>query len=158
MTKQGAVLRQMWRERYVSLLKVIFEEHESAEILIMPDEAMQIMEEILGTMIGTESDDKPSGLRFDFAAFRREAHHYAVDQFYKTYYGGRKGSPPLSINYMSHVLQLRKQGLNNSQIAKKLGKNKDAIRKQVQAAHRLLDKKVRNIRELSNRKVPPRTN
>src|SRR5262249_1814095 len=86
-------LREMRRKRYTHLLDSIFEECASEGITVGPDKAMDWMEGCLEKLV---SDGKQSSLdetmpapvsslRFDFAAYRRDAHHYAVDQFYKTF-------------------------------------------------------------------------
>jgi hypothetical protein len=87
-------LREMWRKRYTHFLNSIFEECASNEITVGPDEAMDWMEECLvGDGKQSNLDETMpapvSSLRFDFAAYRRDAHHYAVDQFYKTYFPTR---------------------------------------------------------------------
>jgi hypothetical protein len=157
--KQGTALRQLWRKRYTSMLDMIFQEYESASILINPDEAMELMEKLLPSVVGKElQPNKPKSLRFDVAAYRREAHHYAVGRFYKTFYGSRRGAPPLSLEYLDHVLKLQAQGLNHAQIAKRLGQTKDTIRKQLKQAVRLWNERANKIRELSiqaaNRRSP----
>lgn len=95
--------------------------------------------------------------RLDTAALRRDAHHYAVDLFYRSYYP-RRGAPPLSLGYLDSLLNLKAQGLNNQQIAKKLGakteeevkKGADRIRKELDAVKERHAKMVNEIRKLAS--------
>lgn len=89
-----------------------------------------------------------STLRFDFDAYRREAHHYAVDQFYKTYFPRRRGAPPLPDYYLDRILRLRRKGLNYVAIAEKLCQPKDKVRKQVEAAEKRRQEAVERIERI----------
>jgi hypothetical protein len=44
-------LRHMWRQRYTQVLDLIFEELASQEIQIEPDDAMDLMEDLLREMV-----------------------------------------------------------------------------------------------------------
>jgi len=147
-------LRRMWRKRYTSLLDMVFKEYKSVGLFVTPDEAMDVMEELLPALVSEDKGSEPEGgghvFRFDFAAFRSDAHHYAVDLFYKTYYGLRgKGRPPLPREHLDQLLGLRRQGLSYRQIGKKLGQTQDATRKQVKVLERLWEEKRRELYKLA---------
>jgi hypothetical protein len=135
-------LRATWRRHYRHLLDLIFEEYASDQITATPDEAMDLMDELterlFKTILQSEQGRGASGsdsiLRFDYDAYRREAHHYAVDRFYKTYFRRKRGAPPLPTAYLDQILQLRFKGRNYVSIAEKLDQPKDKMRKQVKAA------------------------
>jgi hypothetical protein len=118
-------LRALWRKRYTELLDSIFKESASNEITIGPDDALDLMEECLRRLAfdGKQSnlDETKSGsrsnLRFDFAAYRREAHHYAVKRFYKTYFPRKRGAPQLPESHIDRILGLRFKRLNYVAIA-----------------------------------------
>jgi hypothetical protein len=134
----------MWRKRYKHLLDSIFEECASHEITVGPDEAMDWMEELLERLVSDSRQDKPeedaSGpvavLRFNFAAYRREAHHYAVDRFYKTYFPRKRGGEPLSISYLDRILELSRKGMNPARIAALMKQRQNTIAKQLAVAEK----------------------
>jgi hypothetical protein len=149
-------LRQMWRKRYRYILDSIFEEFASNKTTIRPDEAMELMKACLEKMAndGKRSDDATSGpayFQFDFVAYRREAHHYAVDRFYKTYYPRKRGAPPLPDTYLDRILRLRLKGPNYISIAEKLGQPQEKMRKQVEAAEKRWQEAVARIEQLKLR-------
>ena len=159
--KDSATLRQIWRKWYKPTLDDLFKECESLGILLTPYIAIEQMELLLEDVSrhfeeecqsDAKKDPTPSRhyFRFDQVAFRREAHHYAVDLFYKTYYP-RSGAPQLSIEYLNDVLELKRKGLNDPQIAERLGQSTDTIRKQVQIAEKRYREIVSSIRELGER-------
>ena len=137
-------LRATWRRHYKRLLDLIFEECASQNITATPDDAMNLMgeltESLFKAILQSKQDGDASGadsvLRFDYDAYCREAHHYAVDRFYKTYFPRKRGAPPLPKAYLDQILQLRFKGRNYVSIAEKLGQPKDKMRKQVKAAER----------------------
>src|SRR5579863_6157906 len=143
---KGAALRKVWRKHYKAALDAIFEECQSCNIVLSPDQSMEWMEELLESIVGfgeeEEADNRKLAFRFNAVAFRCEAHHYAVDLYYKTYGGLTRGAAPLSLEYLDRVLTLHKQGRNVPQIANQLGQKQDAIRKQIEAAQRIWDKKL----------------
>jgi len=152
-------LREMWRKRYTHLLNSIFEECASNGITVGPDEAMDWMEGCLKKLV---SDGKQSSLdetmpapvsslRFDFAAYRRDAHHYAVDQFYKTYFPRGRGTPPLPDSYFDPILRLRFKGWNYVAIADELGLPKEKMRKQVPIAEKRWREAVERIEQMKER-------
>ena len=154
MVQTANALREMWRKRYSQVLDWIFEEYASGK-LIRPDDAMDLMEELLEKLVG---EDEQSSLdrttprpvpimRFDFDAYRREAHHYAVDRFYKTYFPRKRGAPQLSEGYLDQILQLKSKGLNYVAIAEKLGQPKDRMRHQVKAAELYWNKVAERIKQ-----------
>ena len=95
--------------------------------------------------------DQVSNLRFDFAAYRREAHHYAVDRFYKTYFSRKRGAPPLPTAYLDGILRLRFKGLNYVSIAEKLGQPKGRMKKQLETAEKRWREAVARIEQIKTR-------
>jgi hypothetical protein len=162
-------LRALWRKRYTELLDSIFKECASHELTIGPYDALDLMEECLKRLAfdGKQSnlhETRPgsrSNLRFDFVAYRREAHHYAVEQFYKTYFPRKRGAPMLPTAHIDRILALRFKGLNYVAIAERLGQPKDRVRKQVEAAEKRWREAVERIEQLKERfphlvaRVPP---
>jgi hypothetical protein len=159
--KDSATLRQIWRKWYKPTLDDLFREYESIGILLTPCMAIEEMEQLFKAISLRFEEERRSEakkdptpghryFRFDHIAFRREAHHYAVDLFYKTYYP-RSGAPQLSIEYLGAVLELRRKGLNDPQIAERLGQSTDTIRKQVRIAEKRYREIVSSIRELGER-------
>ena len=152
-------LREAWRKRYRFVLDSIFEEWASCEITLGPDEAMAWMEELIERLVSDSQQSKPdegaSGpvavLRFNFAAYRREAHHYAVDRFYKTYFPRKRGGEPLPTSYLDRILRLRFKKLNYVAIAESLGQPKDRVRKQVEAAEKRWRDAVERIERIKQR-------
>ncbi len=137
-------LREMWRKRYRQVLDMIFEGCASEEITLEPDEAMEWMEELFDRLVSDSRQDKPkedaSGpvavLRFNYDAYRREAHHYAVDRFYKTYFPRKRGGEPLPISYLDRILELSRKGMNTAQIATLMKQRQNTIAKQVAVAEK----------------------
>jgi len=152
-------LRKMWRNRYRDLLDSIFDECASHKIIIGPDDAMDWMEDFLQKLASDdeqlqldETVSRPvSNLRFDVPAYRREAHHYAVDRFYKTYFPRKRGAPPLPEAYVDRILQLRFQKLNYISIAERLGEPKGRVKKQVRAAEKRWQEAVARIEQITLR-------
>jgi hypothetical protein len=89
--------------------------------------------------------------RFNYNAYRREAHHYAVDRFYKTYFPRKRGGEPLPEHYVDQILRLRREGLNYVVIAGRLGQPKEKMRKQVQAAEKRWRDAVERIERIKQR-------
>jgi hypothetical protein len=178
MVEQDSVtLRKIWRKWYKLALDGLFKEFEAANILLTPDAAIEEMEKLFkGALDHNESVDDPEPtnnpiekprLRFDDIAMTREAHHYAVDLFYKYFFPHkpgsqgkpRRGAPPLSTEYLDRILQLRRKGLNYVKIAEVLGQPKDRMRKQVQIAEKRYREAAIRVRELGaaqlRKKVSP---
>ena len=157
---QGAKdLREEWRKRYEFLLDSIFEECVSCEIILSPDQAMDWMEEFLKrqandverSKLDETKSDPVSILRFDAAAYRREAHLYAVTRFYKTYFPRKRGAPPLPTAHLDSILRLRFRGMNYVSIAEKLGLPKGTMRKQVALAERHWRQAMEKIEQIKTR-------
>jgi hypothetical protein len=136
-------LRAAWRKRYRFTLDAIFEEYAAIGVRVTPDEALELMEDLLCEWVSKDASVASDGtlrplalFRFDFAAFRREAHHYAVDQFYKTYFPRRRGAPPLPDYHIDRILALRRKGWNYVAIAKELGQPEDTTKRQVEVAEK----------------------
>jgi hypothetical protein len=159
--KDSATLREIWRKLYKPTLDDLFTECKALGILLTPYAAIEQMELLLeGVSRRFEEEGQSEArkdptpgrryFRFDQVAFRREAHHYAVDLFYRTYYP-RSGAPQLPIEYLNDVLELKRKGLNDPQIAERLGQSTDTIRKQVRIAEKRYREIVSSIRELGER-------
>jgi len=99
MIKKGnVVLHQIWRMLYKPVLDSLFSETASKGVRLTPDMAIEQMEKLFETVFlcveqegssATKKGLSPSPrlyFRFGRVAFRREAHHYAVDLFYSTYF------------------------------------------------------------------------
>ena len=152
-------LREMWRKRYTQLLDWTFEEYASREIMLRPDQAMDCMEDVLERWL---SESKQSKLdedasheaplfRFNYAAYRREAYHYAVDRFYKTYFPRKRGGEPLPTSYLERILKLRREGKNPAQIATLMKQRKDTMGKQIAVAERRWHEAVARIEQIKQR-------
>jgi hypothetical protein len=146
-------LREMWRKRYTQVLDQIFEAFASQEIRIGPDAALEEMENFLERLCNQsrqdESKDASSAtavIRFNFAAYRREAHHYAVDRFYRTYFPQKRGAPPLPEYHLDRILALRRKGKTPLAIADKMGLRKDTAKYQVEAAEKRWHEAVDRIK------------
>jgi hypothetical protein len=165
--KDSTVLRRIWRKWYKPVLEDLFKECAAIRVQLTPDRAIEEMEVIFGDVFrtvsagtGKEANKDPDGepgliFRFDEPAFTCEAHHYAVDLFYRTYFprGGtqRRGAPRLPTEYTDRIVRLKRQGMNYAQIAAMLGQPKDRMRKQVKAAEKRWQEAVCRIEELKKK-------
>ena len=155
-------LREMWRKRYRHILDMVFEDCASNKFTIEPDQAMDLMEELLEKLVSNGEQSKHNQatpgtrpiFRFDFDAYRREAHHYAVDRYYKTYFPRKRGAASLPTSYLDNILALRFKGLNYVAIAEKLGVPKDRMRKQVAIAERRWHEVVERIKKIGQNSPP----
>ena len=97
------ILRRIWRKLYKPTLDDLFRESASRKVLLKPDVALTEMEHIFKSVFqnveaeGRSAKKVPAPrvglyLRSDRIAFRREAHHYAVNLFYKTYFSRKQGA------------------------------------------------------------------
>jgi hypothetical protein len=157
-------LREVLRKQYQFALDVIFAEHASSKLLVKPDTAMELAEDLLYERVKkdvyevTQNTSRPTAiLRFDPAAIRREAHHYAVDQFYKTYFPRKRGAPPLPDSHIDRIIALRRKGLSRVATAEKLavelGLRLDTAKYQVAAAEKRWGELLERIEQLK-RKYP----
>ena len=162
--KEGLALRRMWRELYRDALNCIFEESASREIVIGPDIAVALMEEEAAKAFvdrppqstGTRAFPSSTHMfRFDFDAYRREAHHYAVDKFYKTYFPRKRGAPRLPDSHLDWILAQRRKGLNDVAIAGKLGLRKDTAKYRVAVAEKRLRERVEELKRRYPQFVAP---
>jgi hypothetical protein len=159
MGQTAKALRELWRKRYEFILDVIFEEYAAEDITLLPDEAMASLERVLEKLVNDTEQSTPNVgvprsvdvLRFNRAAYRREAHHYAVDRFYKTYFPRKRGGEPLPEAYLDRILGFRFKGLNYVAIAKELGQPRDRVRKQVEAAEKRWQEAVEKIEQIKRR-------
>jgi hypothetical protein len=156
--KASVILRRVWRKWYKPVLDDLYELYERASFLLKPDQAIEKMEEAFRdalhrveteTVAEASPHARPTQVfRFDDSAFAREAHHYAVDLFYRTYFPrspegkSRKGAPQLPTEYLDRILQLKRLGMNYVEIAKKLGQPKDRMRHQVKIAEKRRPKQL----------------
>ena len=140
----------LWRKWYRPVLDDLYKAAHNDNVLLTPDAAVNKMEEVFAFVFKAEQRDEnkasTSFPRFDGVAFSRDAHHYAVDLFYKTYHK-RTGAPPLRADYLNLLLKLDADGMNPAQIASKLGHKPDAIRKQLTLAKKRVSL-AENIQEL----------
>jgi len=91
MVRQTAViLRRIWRKLYKPTLDNLYRESASRRVLLTPDLALTEMEQVFKSVFQSVEAEGSSGSKKVPAphriAFRREAHHYAVNLFYKTYF------------------------------------------------------------------------
>jgi len=99
------ILSRLWRELYKPTLEELYREAKSKGLLLTPDVAIEEMEQVFKSVFlyvedkgstGPKKDAAPGRrmyFRFDRIAFRQEAHHYAVDLFYNTYYSRKQETP-----------------------------------------------------------------
>ena len=152
-------LREMWRKCYTQVLDMVFEEFASQEIIVGPDDAMDCMEDLLerwSSVVQKSKEDEDASklntvLRFSSAAYRRDAHHYAVDQFYKTYFPRKRGGEPLPMGHLDRIWTLRRKGKNPVQIAALTRQSPDTVRKQLAAAEKRWHAAVERIEEIKRR-------
>ncbi len=154
-------------QRLKGWLEVIFEHRR--EPSVTPDEAMQILDEMLRSWISGSagSEKSPSAtsrlpLRIDTVSFTRRIHHYAVDLYYDTYFPrwpgtegkSSRGAPPLSDEYLEQVFRLAQRGKHPKEIADKLGqldpKAPDRIRKQIDRYVQRRSELEKNIRKIGD--------
>lgn len=102
--KSLAALSRMWRTFYKPMLDNLFRESKSAGVRLMPDVAIDEMEQAFRSLFFSVDEASADTLknaprpsrrlyfRFDRTSFRREAHHYAVDCFYDTYFPSKHAS------------------------------------------------------------------
>jgi hypothetical protein len=130
-------------EAYKARLVDIFAQAKNLGETLWPDAALWKLESEIKNLVGG-SPEKPSilarrktrvSLKSGIAR-KKQLHHFAVDQFYKTYFpdvSGR-GRPRLPAEDREDVKQLREAGASWSEIPQKLGdpdgtKAKDKYRK-----------------------------
>jgi hypothetical protein len=162
-------MKAKWSDSFDQFLEEIFVVARTNGFRLTPDQAMAELDEALASILATpDTPEKDRGLtarprlavRIDIVALRCKVHHFAVDLFYKTYFPrrsgtegkSRRGAPPLSTEYLGHVLMLSDRGLKPFEIAGKLGQSdprgKDRVRKQIAAAKKRYLEIVSNIRKL----------
>jgi hypothetical protein len=165
--KNSAVLRRIWRKWYKPTLDDLFKEYESIDVLLTPEAAIEKMEELFKWVLdrsesadSSEPTSNPIGrptFRFDEVAMTREAHHYAVDLFYNfprkpgSQGKPRRGAPPLPMEYLDRILQLRRKGIKPFKIAEILGQPKDRMRKQIEIAERTWRQALEGIEQIKQR-------
>ena len=108
--KSLAILHGIWRSLYKPVLDNLFRESLSADVCMTPDVAIKEMEKLLESVFlsvqgagGVKRKKVPTPsarlhFRFGSVAFRREAHHYAVDLFYNTYFSGKRATPQAELD------------------------------------------------------------
>ncbi len=164
--QESVALRQIWRKWYKPALDALFKEFESAGIRLTPDAAIEEMEGLFKSVLdrsesASESELKDNALnkmtfRFDDVAMTCEAHHYAVDLFYKYYFPripgstgkARRGGTRLSETYLDEILKLHRQRKNPAQIAHLLGQPTDRVRHQVKIAEQRYREAIERVQQL----------
>jgi hypothetical protein len=158
-------LRRKWRELYKPILEDLYKDYAPTNILLTPYAAVEKIYESLKSAFdrieSTASSESTSKqvFRIDDIALAREAHHYAVDLFYKYYFPRkpgsqgkpRRGAPPLPLEYLDQILQLRRKGLKDFEIADKVGQPKDRVRKQLEIAERTWRQALEGIEQIKQR-------
>jgi hypothetical protein len=103
--KGSVILRRVWRSLYKPALDGLFMQAKSKGVRLTPDDAIEEMERAFKSVFLYVEDKGRSGpkkdliprprlyFRFDRIDFRQEAHHYAVDLFYNTYFLRRHELP-----------------------------------------------------------------
>ena len=132
--------RELSKQLNRSALKHIYDEAKRAGRIPTPDAAMEALHSHNRQRIGdTDKEAKevfpPEMARFDVSQVFRDAHHIAVDLYYRALYP-RKGAPPLRHEYKEQLLRWQSGGLRPRQIAIKLGlgsskEKEDLVRKQL---------------------------
>jgi hypothetical protein len=149
-------LREWWRKYYTKLLDLIFDEYAAEGLRVGPDEAMDCMEYVLERQQRDVSGQgKPDDavrprpvMRFNAAAYRRDAHHYAVDRYYRTYHARGRGGEPLSMSHVDRILSLRlEEGLSIPAIADRLGLRRDTAKYQVAVAEKRRNELIERLEE-----------
>jgi hypothetical protein len=96
--KGSVILRRIWSKLYKPALGDLFRGAASKNVFLTPDAALEVIEQAFKSVFFLVDELTDSAVkknlasaprlyfRFDRIAFRREAHHYAVDSFYKTYF------------------------------------------------------------------------
>jgi hypothetical protein len=151
--KKVSSAKKTWRELYKPILDHLFASARSSGTFLTPDGAMAALKEDLATEFPSRKGAEPTkGLtvrtylrpRMDLVAGLREAHRYAVDLFYRTYFP-RKGAPRTADQDLATMLSLREQGKNYRSIALFFGlpypESKDMIRKRIESARQRRAKK-----------------
>ena len=112
--KTFAILRQIWRKLYKPTLDNLYRESASRRVRLTPDVALAEMEQVFQSVFQSVEAEGNSGAKrvpaprlglsfqFDRIAFRREAHHYAVNLFYKTYFSRKHESPRATSRFVGN--------------------------------------------------------
>jgi hypothetical protein len=111
MLKKGnVVLHQIWRMLYKPVLDHLFRESASKRVRLTPDLAIEQMEKFFESVFLCVKEEGSSAtnrvpapsprlyFRFGHVTFRREAHHYAIDLFYDTYFPRNHEAPQAASN------------------------------------------------------------
>jgi KaiC/GvpD/RAD55 family RecA-like ATPase len=164
--QDSVVLHGIWCKWYKPTLDELFKEFESAGFWLTPDAAIEEMEKLFNRVLGRteaagganpKNDAMQSTMfRFDHVAMTCEAHHYAVDLFYKYYFPrtpeskgkARRGTTRLPEKYLDRILKLLRRGKNYVQIAQLLGQPKDRMRHQVEIAEARFREVAARVRKL----------
>jgi hypothetical protein len=147
-------LRNEWRKFYSKVLNEIFEQATRLGLEIWPDDAVEALGYVMkrenesrGLTAGGQRVGAPT-LRFNAAAYRRDAHHYAVDRYYRTYHARGRGGEPLSMSHVDRILSLRlEEGLSIPAIADRLGLRRDTAKYQVAVAEKRRNELIERLEE-----------
>lgn len=143
MTKTRDEPKAMWRALYRAILDTAFEDSSKSGLHMTPDQAIETLYSELAIHFPksklTRTDGRPLlQPRIDLMAGRREAHHYAVDLYYRTYFARNKGAPRVSESDNVKLLEARERGLTYRQIAEMTNLSIEAVRKRISRARRSL--------------------
>jgi hypothetical protein len=165
---------------YVKLtLEQIFEIAQEQKQMLMPDQAMLKLASVIsrapkikGEPLDPDSQHRSLAKFFNSRKFKRsdtlkygvaltrEAHHYAVDLYYRMNGYVEKGAPQVATEEITEILLLREQGLSYPKIARKIGlpfdtpgnqrKSADVVRKRIAA-----EKKRNDANAATTAPLPP---
>jgi hypothetical protein len=138
--------RLLWRDLFSASLDAIYQDSAARGAFLTPDAAMAALMDDLAALFpsrkGAESEMGTTARthlqpRMDRIAGLRDAHRYAVNLFYRTYFP-RKGAPPIPEDDLAKLLDLHERGLSYGQIAQEFKlpypQSKDMIRKRIAVA------------------------
>jgi hypothetical protein len=127
--------RKTWRDLHKDILDDLYREAAENDLPLLPDTAfLRLFDELerwFPSSVGqTQKSTATPRLRprMGLIAGLREAHHYSVDAFYRTYFP-QKGAPRITDG--NKLLDLVERGLSYRQIAQATGLTKDAARKRI---------------------------
>jgi hypothetical protein len=126
---------------YRLLLDDIFKKAQTDGVQLSPCEGMQRLTRTVKNLIGSDESEYESetDAQTERAGLRawRNAYHYSVDCFFRTYGGVSPGRPRIPQEVLAIVTQLKKQGLSHSKLGRKLGITADAARKRLKSAQKM---------------------
>lgn len=120
------------------LLRGFYEDAVKNGIILLPDEAIDKLQDVMENLREVEKLDIPKfkrdNPRTDWEAIVRRLHHYAVDLYYDTYFGKKVGAPSMAHEYLEYIVSLKEiDKLSFGEIGIRIGESPesaDKIRKQ----------------------------